>query len=141
MKREHQMPFGAECLPDDGVRFRLWAPEPARVDVCVDGSILPMEQRESNWFELSTNRASLPRSNREPATSRAMRRRISNSMSSGVSSAGNVPRWRSDSHGPLSAAVCVVSAEAAEATRSVPWLASAPPVIVTPERIRGSPNG
>ena len=59
MKREHQMPFGATCLAEGGVRFRLWAPKSAQVDLCVDGAILPMVRSESGWFELSTNRASV----------------------------------------------------------------------------------
>jgi malto-oligosyltrehalose trehalohydrolase len=57
MKRKHHMPFGAECLADGGVRFRLWAPQPRHVDVLVDGSLLPMTRAESGWFELTTNKA------------------------------------------------------------------------------------
>ncbi len=49
------MPFGAECLPDGGVRFRLWAPKPDRVDVLVDGSALHMKKDDEGWFELITN--------------------------------------------------------------------------------------
>lgn len=35
--RCHDMPFGAELLPDGGVRFRLWAPSARRVDVVLGG--------------------------------------------------------------------------------------------------------
>ena len=58
MKRKHSMPFGAVCLPDGSVRFRLWAPEPEKVDVLVDGSLLPMTKVDPEWFELTTNKAS-----------------------------------------------------------------------------------
>jgi len=52
------MPFGAEWLGDAGVRFRLWAPKPSRVDILLDGSLLSMSKTVSGWFELSTNQAS-----------------------------------------------------------------------------------
>jgi maltooligosyltrehalose trehalohydrolase len=58
MKREHLMPFGAECLPGGGVHFRLWAPKPKRVDLRMDGSILPMQRTDSGWFDLIIERAS-----------------------------------------------------------------------------------
>src|SRR5882672_5995283 len=57
MKREHRMPFGAECLTEGGVHFRLWAPKPGRIDLLVDGSLLPMNRDDSGWFELTTNQA------------------------------------------------------------------------------------
>ena len=57
MKREHCMPFGAACLTEGGVRFRLWAPKPGRVDLHLDGSVLPMSRTQSGWFELTTSQA------------------------------------------------------------------------------------
>ena len=33
----HAMPFGAELLPDGGVRFRLWAPSQAAVALVLEG--------------------------------------------------------------------------------------------------------
>ena len=58
MKREHRMPFGAECLAEGGVRFRLWAPQPKRVYLRVDGFVLPMDRTACGWFELMTKQAS-----------------------------------------------------------------------------------
>jgi len=52
------MPFGAECLSDGSVRFRLWAPKPERVDVLANKSLLPMNKIDSGWFELTTNNIS-----------------------------------------------------------------------------------
>ncbi len=62
LKRRHAMPFGAQLLPDGGVRFRLWAPGAAQVDVCLLGDreeveYLPMNAEEQGWFTLSTARA------------------------------------------------------------------------------------
>jgi len=57
MKRKHHMPFGAECLAGGGVHFRLWAPKPKRVDVLVDGFLLPMSRTEPGWSELITHKA------------------------------------------------------------------------------------
>lgn len=53
------MPFGAEVLPQEGVRFRLWAPGARRVDLCVSAPeggeiILPMEEQPGGWFHLNT---------------------------------------------------------------------------------------
>jgi maltooligosyltrehalose trehalohydrolase len=61
MKRKSSMPFGGDPLVDGGVRFRLWAPQAHRVDLCLeDGNprILPLENREHGWFELTTREAS-----------------------------------------------------------------------------------
>jgi malto-oligosyltrehalose trehalohydrolase len=60
MKRRHNMPFGAECLSDGRVRFRLWAPVARQVDLCL-GDIhqaqhLQLDQ-EQGWFELITDAA------------------------------------------------------------------------------------
>jgi 1,4-alpha-glucan branching enzyme/maltooligosyltrehalose trehalohydrolase len=60
------MPFGAELHGDGRVRFRLWAPAAARVDVCLDGTgtdghasqtVLPMAAEPEGWFGLNTARA------------------------------------------------------------------------------------
>jgi maltooligosyltrehalose trehalohydrolase len=58
----HQMPFGAECLPGSGVRFRLWAPALPFVDICLQhpdpntaGEPIreqTMRQLDGGWFEL-----------------------------------------------------------------------------------------
>ena len=45
--RRHEIPFGAQVLPDGRVRFRLWAPAAERVDLVLESStgparILPM---------------------------------------------------------------------------------------------------
>jgi 1,4-alpha-glucan branching enzyme/maltooligosyltrehalose trehalohydrolase len=61
MKRRHDMPFGAECRDDGGVRFRLWAPAARRVELCLGDATksthLPLDQREEGWFELVTDAA------------------------------------------------------------------------------------
>jgi maltooligosyltrehalose trehalohydrolase len=58
MIRKHTMPFGAECLPDGQVNFRLWAPEVPRIDLFIDNHTLPMPKTDSGWFELITDQAS-----------------------------------------------------------------------------------
>jgi maltooligosyltrehalose trehalohydrolase len=57
MKRKHSMPFSAEVLDDRSVRFRLWAPKPARVDVLLGNSRAEMKKEASGWFSLITDRA------------------------------------------------------------------------------------
>lgn len=61
MKHLHNMPFGGEPCPDDGTRFRLWAPKANTVELCLtqeDGELcLPMGQADLGWFELCTDRA------------------------------------------------------------------------------------
>jgi malto-oligosyltrehalose trehalohydrolase len=63
MKRRHNMPFGAECLPDGSVRFRLWAPAAQQVEVCLTNPPLsmriPLYRNDSGWFELVTDAASM----------------------------------------------------------------------------------
>jgi maltooligosyltrehalose trehalohydrolase len=53
----HAMPFGAALLPN-GVRFRLWAPGAARVELELDSPgaalALPMPGSVDGWFELVT---------------------------------------------------------------------------------------
>lgn len=69
MKRWHNMPFGAECQPGGGVRFRLWAPAAREVKICLwhaercrnweseNAAVLPMQSSDDGWFELVTDRA------------------------------------------------------------------------------------
>ncbi len=60
MKRNHRMPFGAECHEQDGTRFRLWAPNAGKVDVCLEGGksfSFPMIRKDDGWFELTTDAA------------------------------------------------------------------------------------
>lgn len=56
MKRRHAMPFGAEVLAGGGVRFRLWAPGAARVDLHLEGSDppdVPMAAEGDGWYGLT----------------------------------------------------------------------------------------
>jgi len=47
------MPFGAECLDDGNVRFRLWAPKAQRVDLCLaNQEPRALSKLEDGWFEL-----------------------------------------------------------------------------------------
>lgn len=66
MKRRHNMPFGAECLEDGSVRFRLWAPAASRIDLALedqgvaDGEAarpIPLQRVGQGWFELTTDAA------------------------------------------------------------------------------------
>jgi maltooligosyltrehalose trehalohydrolase len=56
VKRRHRMPFGAELLPNDGARFRLWAPDAQRVELWLDNGeseqCLPMPASDNGWFEI-----------------------------------------------------------------------------------------
>src|SRR5580692_6271386 len=60
MKRNHRMPFGAECREDGGVRFRLWAPKAQSVDVVLadESRPLSLSRQSEGWFELCTTKAS-----------------------------------------------------------------------------------
>jgi len=50
------MPFGAECLDDGKVRFRLWAPKAERVELCLASeNPLALSKLEDGWFELVTH--------------------------------------------------------------------------------------
>ncbi len=55
MKRHHPMPFGAQLI-EGGVRFRLWAPSAASVELCLgsdaDPRVLAMQGKADGWFEL-----------------------------------------------------------------------------------------
>jgi maltooligosyltrehalose trehalohydrolase len=58
MKRRHKMPFGAEWRDDGSVRFRLWAPAAAKVELCLGdvtrGTHIPLARLAQGWFELVT---------------------------------------------------------------------------------------
>ncbi|GGC54582.1 malto-oligosyltrehalose trehalohydrolase [Chelatococcus reniformis] len=56
MYRTHAMPFGAE-LSDEGVRFALWAPNAAKVELVVDGEAQEMTAAEQGWHRLASARA------------------------------------------------------------------------------------
>ena len=53
ISRVHRMPFGAELLPDGGVRFRLYAPAVPQVSIQFvgNGQPVPMKPMEAGWFE------------------------------------------------------------------------------------------
>lgn len=58
----YRMPFGAEVLDDEAVRFRLWAPAARMVDVCLINSadeetLLPMSPEKDGWFGITTEAA------------------------------------------------------------------------------------
>ena len=47
------MPFGAECLDDGNVRFRLWAPKAQRVALCLaNQEPRALSKLEDGWLEL-----------------------------------------------------------------------------------------
>jgi maltooligosyltrehalose trehalohydrolase len=51
VRREHLMPFGTASSPDGSVRFRLWAPAVPRVELLLDGQVLPMQSLAEGWYE------------------------------------------------------------------------------------------
>jgi maltooligosyltrehalose trehalohydrolase len=55
------MPFGAALLREGGTRFRLWAPDSARVELELDmagmGTRLSMQALDRGWHELVVNQA------------------------------------------------------------------------------------
>jgi maltooligosyltrehalose trehalohydrolase len=60
-RRRHELPFGAQVLPDGRVRFRLWAPAARRVELVLESpgrpaQALPMPSA-GGWFELATGEA------------------------------------------------------------------------------------
>jgi len=61
MASKHVMPFGAEVLSNGSVRFRLWAPNATRVDLCLESAKhrgrFPMFPLENGWFERITAEA------------------------------------------------------------------------------------
>ena len=56
VKRKHSMPFGAECLDDARVRFRLWAPAAREVVLALAAEggtrLAPMQAAADGWWEL-----------------------------------------------------------------------------------------
>ena len=56
MRRHHELPFGAELVPN-GVRFRLWAPRAGSVALQLSDAVLPMRSEPEGWFALTTDRA------------------------------------------------------------------------------------
>src|SRR6185437_7978070 len=61
-RRRHEMPFGAQVLPDGRVRFRLWAPAARHVDLVLQlpaapDRVLPLEASAGGWQELTTDQA------------------------------------------------------------------------------------
>lgn len=58
MRRAFSMPFGAGIIQDDGVLFRLWAPEAEQVDLCLMAAgveareMVPMAGSKNGWFVL-----------------------------------------------------------------------------------------
>jgi maltooligosyltrehalose trehalohydrolase len=61
MKRGHKMPFGAECLQNGSVHFRLWAPAAQKVELCLThgerSTFLPLERQDNGWFDSVTDAA------------------------------------------------------------------------------------
>lgn len=60
--RRHEMPFGAQVLAQGGVRFRLWAPAAARVELVLESApgherTLALEKAADGFFELVTDEA------------------------------------------------------------------------------------
>ena len=58
MNRKHEMPFGAEFLGDDVVRFQLWAPAASSVALRLPGlnaQEIEMEASGDGWFQAQTN--------------------------------------------------------------------------------------
>jgi maltooligosyltrehalose trehalohydrolase len=49
--RKHSMPFGADVLPQGGVRFRFWAPGAKKVELEIAGRYLPLQGGREGWYE------------------------------------------------------------------------------------------
>jgi malto-oligosyltrehalose trehalohydrolase len=49
--RKHVMPFGAELMPQGGVRFRLWAPGAKKVELEIAGRYSPLHRGQDGWYE------------------------------------------------------------------------------------------
>ena len=61
-RRRHEMPFGAQVLPDGRVSFRLWAPAARSVELVLESlsgpaQVLPLERHVDGWTELVTGQA------------------------------------------------------------------------------------
>ena len=48
----HDMPFGAAAGAAGGVRFRLWAPDAKRVDLCLEDRTAEMRREPGGWFSI-----------------------------------------------------------------------------------------
>ena len=59
LSRVHRMPFGAEVLPDGGVRFRLYAPAVEKVWLAIEGRErqVQMQSQADGWHECITDEA------------------------------------------------------------------------------------
>ena len=64
MRCAHAMPFGAEVRADGSVRFRLWAPAAARIDLVLEPASdratperVPMQRVEGGFYELVSSEA------------------------------------------------------------------------------------
>ena len=64
MRCAHAMPFGAEVRADGSVRFRLWAPAAARIDLVLEPASdratperVPMQRVEGGFYELLSSEA------------------------------------------------------------------------------------
>jgi malto-oligosyltrehalose trehalohydrolase len=59
--RAHELPRGAEMLPDGAVRFRFWAPAAKVIHLEIDGvgHALALEPKANGWHELVTKQASV----------------------------------------------------------------------------------
>ncbi len=57
VRRQHQMRFGPEFLPDNQIRFRLWAPSVDHVALKLEDcpEEFPMERHPDGWFTLETD--------------------------------------------------------------------------------------
>jgi len=49
--RKHVMPFGAELMPQGGVRFRFWAPGAKKVELEIAGRYSPLHRGQDGWYE------------------------------------------------------------------------------------------
>jgi maltooligosyltrehalose trehalohydrolase len=62
MKHSHSMPFGAQVQADGTVRFQLWAPAAATVELCLHDAAatdlrLPMQRASGGWYGLDLDLA------------------------------------------------------------------------------------
>jgi maltooligosyltrehalose trehalohydrolase len=59
--RRHAMPFGADLQPDGQARFRLWAPDAGRVELCIEPPgrerRVRMNAVSGGWFEATAEAA------------------------------------------------------------------------------------
>lgn len=52
IKRRHHMPFGAEFIAEDAVRFQMWAPAARHIRLLIDNNApLPMQANGGGWYE------------------------------------------------------------------------------------------